>query len=67
MHEVEPVIEWFEPWDKFQVDGKLHPNAQRYIDRIQEFTGREFAMLGTGPGIDDVIELKDVFELAKAA
>jgi len=67
LHEVEPVIEWFEPWDKFQVDGKLHPNAQRYIDRIQEFTGREFAMLGTGPGIDDVIELKDVFELAKAA
>ncbi len=63
--QVEPVFEEFEPWETFtQKDGKtLTDPAQRYIDRIQEFTGKEFVMLGTGPARKEVIMYKDVLEL----
>ncbi len=42
---------------------KITANAQRYIDRIQQLTGKEFVMLGTGAGKDEVIMYKDVLEL----
>lgn len=57
--EARPVLEEFAPWETFQTDGKIHPNAQRYIDRIQQLTGKEFTILGTGPGEEDVITLNN--------
>lgn len=61
--QVEPVLEEFEPWEKF-TDGKsLTAPAQRYIDRIQELTGKKLVMLGSGPAQKDVIRYKDMLEL----
>ncbi len=68
LYRARPVFEEFEPWEKFvQDNGKLDPRAQAYIDRIQQLTGREFILHGTGQGVEDVIELKDAFELSRAA
>jgi adenylosuccinate synthase len=61
LYRAEPVFEEFAPWDRF-VDPdsrKIHPNAQRYLNRIQDLVGAEFVMLSHGPGEDDIIELKD--------
>ena len=63
LYKAKPVFEEFEPWEKF-VDSsgeKLTSNAQRYVDRIQELVGKEFMMLGTGPGQDDMVVYKDLF------
>jgi adenylosuccinate synthase len=64
LYNAEPVFEEFYPWKRFVGDeGCLTENAHRFIDRIQELTGREFVLLGTGPGEEDVIELKDVLRM----
>jgi len=55
LENAEPVFEEFEPWERFQEDGVLTDNAVRFTDRIQELTGKEFGMLGTGPGHKDMI------------
>ncbi len=63
LYKVRPVFEEFEPWEKF-VDPsgeKLTPNAQRYVDRIQELVGKKFMMLGTGPGQDEMLVYQDLF------
>lgn len=58
-----PVIEEFESWPWFTRDGEIHTNALNFINRIQELTGKEFIALGTGPGINDQIELKSLVDL----
>ena len=65
LKQVEPIFEEFETWERFtHADGKtLTDPAQRYIDRIQELTGKEFVMLGTGPARNDVIMYRDVLNL----
>ncbi len=64
LRNAEPLVEEFEPWEHFVgEDGKVTPNAQRYLDRIQELTGKEIIMLGTGPGRDDVIMYKNPWDL----
>jgi len=62
---VEPVLEEFKPWEKFtELDGKtLTSEAQRYIDRIQQLTGKEFVMLGTGPQKEEVIMYRNPLDL----
>lgn len=59
---VEPEFEEFEPWKEFfnKETGKLSENAQRFVDRIEYLTGTEFVAHGTGPGINDVFEIKDI-------
>ncbi len=61
LHHAEPVYEEFEPWLKFtEADGRtLTPKAQRYIGRIQELTGKEFILLGTGEEQKDMIIYKN--------
>ena len=63
--QVEPIFEEFEPWEHFtQANGTTLTNpAQRYVDRIQELTGKEFVMLGTGPAQDDGVVYRNVLEL----
>lgn len=63
LKDAEPVFEEFEPWKKFSENDQLTPNAQRYVDRIQELTGREFIMYGTGPGRNEIIINKDPWNL----
>ena len=58
LQDAEPVFEEFDPWEKFSKDGKLTPNAQRYVDRIEELTGKSFVMYGTGQERNEII-LKD--------
>ena len=61
LYKARPVYEEFEPWKRFVDDnGELTPNAQRYIDRIQELTGKEFILLNTGPKQGDYIMLEDI-------
>lgn len=59
LYRATPVFEEFAPWDRFIDGGRVHPNAQKYLDRIQELVGAEFVMLSHGPDENDVLELKD--------
>lgn len=65
LYNAKPIFEEFEPWDKFtEADGQtLTPNAQKYVDRIQELVGKEIIILGTGPAEKDIIIRKDPFNL----
>lgn len=64
LYGAEPVLEELPAWEKFADDnGELTGNAQRYIDRIQRLTGKEFVLLGTGPAENQVVELDDVLSL----
>ncbi len=61
LYTARPIFEEFEPWDKFiDANGEVALNAQRYVDRIQKLTGKEFAYLGTGPESKDFLTLHDV-------
>ena len=62
LYQAEPVFEEFPPWGVFfdKERGKLTENAQRYVDRIEELTGLEFASHGHGRDIDEVHEIKDI-------
>ncbi len=63
LYQARPIFEEFDPWEKF-VDPsgeKLTPNAQRYVDRIQELVGKKFMVLGTGPEQDDMVVYKNIF------
>ncbi len=66
LYGAEPVFEEFEPWREFvdKKKGKLSDNAQRFIDRVEYLTGTEFVAHGTGAGIDDVLEIKDILRIA---
>lgn len=60
LFKAEPVLEEFDSWPWFAHEGKIHDNAQRYLHRIQQLTRRTIVLVGTGPGLDDVIELQDI-------
>lgn len=55
LDDAEPVFEEFEPWKEFSKDGELSSNAQKYVDRIQELTGKKFVMYGTGQDRTEII------------
>ncbi len=55
-----PIYEEFETWERFSEGGRLTSNAQRYIDRIQELLGKEFAMIKTGPERNEAIIYKEI-------
>lgn len=55
-----PIFEEFEPWERFEVDGRLTDNARRYVDRIQELLDTEIIMYGTGPCEDDMVVERDI-------
>ncbi len=65
LYDAKPVFEEFDAWEKFfdVKKQKLSPNAQRFVDRIQELTGTEFIAHGYGPGIDDVFDLESYIKL----
>ncbi len=56
-----PVLEEFEPWEKFaEPDGALTPKAQAYVRRIEALLGKEFVMFSNGPKREDLIFRKDI-------
>jgi len=59
LRNAKPIVEELPAFEKFHIDGKLTPNAQRYIDRVQELLGKEFCMIGIGPDQNDIIEYSD--------
>ncbi len=65
LRHAEPVCEEFKPWLHFtEADGRtLNSNAQRYIDRIQKLTGKEFIMLGTGEEHREMIMSRNPWEI----
>ena len=65
LHQATPVFEEFEPWNKFtEEDGQtLTPNAQTYVNRIEQLTGRKFVILGTGPAQHEMIVRENPFDL----
>lgn len=68
LYHANPIFERFSPWKRFVDDNnELTGNAQKYVDRIQELTGREFILMGTGQGIQDVIEYKNPLDLTRFA
>ena len=62
LHRATPVFEELEPWDSFfdKEKQELTPNAQRFVSRVEELTGKEFIAHGYGPGVDDVHEVRDI-------
>ncbi|MGV8142225.1 MAG: adenylosuccinate synthetase [Candidatus Pacearchaeota archaeon] len=62
LHKAKPVFEEIEPWDKFfdSERQELTPKARAFVERVQELTGKEFIAHGYGPGVDDVLEVKDI-------
>ncbi len=66
LYGAEPDFEEFEPWENFvdKETGKLTENAQIFVDRLERLTGTEFIAHGHGPGIKDVMEVKDILRIA---
>jgi len=58
--DVEPVLQEMPTWNIFSSDGVLSPNAQHYIDTIQQLLDKEFVLLGTGPSREDILVRKDI-------
>ncbi len=58
LRDAEPVLKEFEAWEQFTEEGQLTANAQRYVDFIQEFVGKEFALMSTGPKRTDMLVYK---------
>jgi len=50
-----PVFKEFDSWEKTVENGELTPNAQKYIDFIEEKVGKKIILIGTGPEHKDII------------
>jgi adenylosuccinate synthase len=57
--ECRPVYEEFDGWDdsvqKARSFDELHPNAQKYLRRIEEYTGARISVVSVGPGREQTI------------
>ena len=58
-HHAKPVFEemdgWWEDISKCRDFSELPPNAQRYVERIEELCGARVSVVGVGPGRDENI------------
>jgi adenylosuccinate synthase len=56
-HHAVPVFEELDGWDeditKCRDFAELPPNAQRYIERVEELCGARVSVVGVGPGRDE--------------
>jgi len=60
LRNAKPIYKEFEPWEKTVEDGKLTSNAQKYVDFIEEQTGKPVVLVGTGPADKDIIIRKEI-------
>lgn len=56
-----PVYEEFDGWDETVADARsfeeLHPNAQKYLRRMEELTGVRIAIVSVGPRRDQTMKV----------
>lgn len=61
--ECKPVYEEFDGWDdsvqKAKSFEELHPNAQKYLRRIEEYTGTRISVVSVGPGREQTIVVNE--------
>lgn len=58
----EPIYEEFEGWDESVADARsyeeLHPNARKYLERIEELTDTRISIVSVGPKRDQTMRVK---------
>ena len=58
----EPIYEEFEVWDESVADARsyeeLHPNARKYLERIEELTDTRISIVSVGPRRDQTMRVK---------
>ncbi|MBM6838076.1 adenylosuccinate synthetase, partial [Clostridium saudiense] len=58
----EPIYEEFEGWDESVADARsydeLHPNARKYLERIEELTDTRISIVSVGPRRDQTMRVK---------
>ena len=63
-HHAKPIYEelpgWWEDISDCRSFADLPPNAQRYVERVEELIGARVSAVGVGPGRDAIIELHDM-------
>ena len=60
----EPIYEEFEGWDTSVADARsyeeLHPNARKYLERIEELTDTRISIVSVGPRRDQTMRVKEL-------
>ena len=58
----EPIYEEFEGWDETVANARsydeLHPNARKYLERIEELTDTRISIVSVGPRRDQTMRVK---------
>ena len=58
----EPIYEEFDGWDESVANARsyeeLHPNARKYLERIEELTDTRISIVSVGPRRDQTMRLK---------
>ena len=58
----EPIYEEFDGWDESVADARsyeeLHPNARKYLERIEELTQTRISIVSVGPRRDQTMRVK---------
>ncbi len=64
LYEAKPILEEHSSWDRFVLeDGSLHPNAEKFIRRIEELLGKKFILMSKGCRRDEIIEYQNPLAL----
>lgn len=63
-HHAQPVYEHLDGWEddisKCREFADLPPNAQRYVQTLEEISGTRVSVVGVGPGRDENVVLHDL-------
>ena len=58
----EPIYEEFDGWDESVANARsyeeLHPNARKYLERIEELTDTRISIVSVGPRRDQTMRVK---------
>ena len=58
----EPIYEEFDGWDESVAEARsydeLHPNARKYLERIEELTETRISIVSVGPRRDQTMRVK---------
>src|SRR3954469_14663348 len=70
-HHAAPVYEempgWWEDISECRTFVELPPNAQRYVERVEELVGARVSAVGVGPGRDAIIERHEMRQVRRRA
>jgi adenylosuccinate synthase len=70
-HHAVPVYEempgWWEDISDCRTFAELPPNAQRYVERVEELIGARVSAVGVGPGRDAIIERHEMRQVRRRA